>query len=156
MKNKGFTLIEFLIIVALIALLAIVAWVSLTGIRQKSRDTKRLNDMQSLYTAMKIVKDETGSFLNCCGPDFLGPVSQCTGEGAQYQLDNYIPAINLMNDPSGQELVCTLDIEKAPCNYNFIEISEQSYQVKFCLERGVKGYDRGCYLLSQDGLPLVD
>ena len=51
-KSKAFTLIELLIVIAIIGLLATVATISYTRIRQNSRDLKRVSDIKTIQTAL--------------------------------------------------------------------------------------------------------
>ncbi len=53
-KQKGFTLIEILVVVALIGFLASVVLVSLNVARIRSRDAKRLGDMSQLQKALEL------------------------------------------------------------------------------------------------------
>lgn len=48
MKNKGFSLIELLITIAIIGVIGTIAFVSLNGVREKARDTKRKNDIAQI------------------------------------------------------------------------------------------------------------
>lgn len=48
MKNQGFSLIEILVSIAIIGLLGTITFVSLGGVREKSRDTKRKNDIAQI------------------------------------------------------------------------------------------------------------
>lgn len=53
-KQKGFTLIEVLVVVAIIALLSSVALIALMSARQKSRDAKRVSDMVQMNTGLEL------------------------------------------------------------------------------------------------------
>ena len=53
-KNKGFTIIELLIVVAIIALLVTLVIVSLRGSRIDSRDSKRLADLKQIQNAIEL------------------------------------------------------------------------------------------------------
>ena len=48
MKNKGFSLIEILVSIAIIGLISTITFVALGGVREKSRDTKRKNDIAQI------------------------------------------------------------------------------------------------------------
>ncbi|MBL8029876.1 MAG: type II secretion system protein [Candidatus Doudnabacteria bacterium] len=53
-KNSGFTLIEILVVVAIIALLSSIALIGLMSAREKSRNVKRLGDMTQMNTALEL------------------------------------------------------------------------------------------------------
>lgn len=55
MKNnrKGFTLIEMLVVVAIIGLLSSVVVVGVGGAREKARDTKRIADVRQIQTYLE-------------------------------------------------------------------------------------------------------
>ncbi|MBI2278638.1 MAG: type II secretion system protein [Candidatus Brennerbacteria bacterium] len=55
MKNKqsGFTLIEMLVVVAIIGLLSSVVVIGVGGARQKARDTKRVADLRQIQTYLE-------------------------------------------------------------------------------------------------------
>ncbi len=53
-NNKGFTLIELLVVIAIIGLLASVVMSSLSNARTKARDTRRMQDLRQIQTALEM------------------------------------------------------------------------------------------------------
>lgn len=53
-KAHGFTLIELLVVISIIGLLASVVLVALNSARQKSRDAKRISDMNQMSKAFEL------------------------------------------------------------------------------------------------------
>lgn len=53
-NQKGFTLIELLVVIAIIGLLSSVILVGMNNARTKSRDARRLTDMQQVRSAMDL------------------------------------------------------------------------------------------------------
>lgn len=56
-KNRGFTLVEMLFVVAIIALLASAVIFSVQAGKKKARDTQRVSDLSQLQIAMRLYKD---------------------------------------------------------------------------------------------------
>jgi prepilin-type N-terminal cleavage/methylation domain-containing protein len=57
MKNKkGFTLFELLVSISIIAVMTAVAVVSFGGVSKKSRDTKRMADVEKIRLALEAAK----------------------------------------------------------------------------------------------------
>lgn len=53
-RNNGFTLIELLVVIAIIALLSTTVMASLNSARSKSRDAKRVAEIQEMQTALEL------------------------------------------------------------------------------------------------------
>jgi len=65
MKNlskKGFTLVELLVVISIIALLSTIAVVSLGSARAKARDTARIADMKQVSTALEQYYADQGGY----------------------------------------------------------------------------------------------
>ena len=58
MKQKGFTLIELMVVIAIIGILAGIVMVSLGGARANARDARRQSDIRQFNTAMELCYDD--------------------------------------------------------------------------------------------------
>jgi prepilin-type N-terminal cleavage/methylation domain-containing protein len=91
-KNKGFTLLEMLITVAIIALLSGIIMTSLTGSKAKSRDATRISGMGNIQLALELFYDKCQRYPNASS----GAVStsdSCTVNGNSYNILNFISKI---------------------------------------------------------------
>lgn len=57
---KGFTLVELLVVVAIIGLLAGIAVVSVNSVRVKARDAKRIADVKQIQNALELYNNTKG------------------------------------------------------------------------------------------------
>jgi prepilin-type N-terminal cleavage/methylation domain-containing protein len=62
--KKGFTLIEILIVVAIIAILASVVLVGLAPAQQSGRDARRLSDLREAQNALELYYNAKGVYPN--------------------------------------------------------------------------------------------
>ena len=61
-KNLGFTLIELLVVVAIIGLISSIAFASLSTARKKARDTRRIQDLYQIRTALEMYFNDKGYY----------------------------------------------------------------------------------------------
>lgn len=90
--RKAFTIVELLVSISIIALLASLVTVSLTGARRASRDSRRQTDVKAYSAAMEKYQLTTGSYFvrddGCNMPSVSN--SNCVGaEGLSYGRMNY-------------------------------------------------------------------
>ncbi len=60
--NKGFTLVELMIVITVIAILATIAVVSFTRVQKQARDTKRKGDLRALATGLQAYYTEKQAY----------------------------------------------------------------------------------------------
>ena len=66
-KEKGFTLIEMLVVIAIVGLLSSVVVVGLGGAREKARDARRLADLRSLQNQVELAYQTSTGYPSVSG-----------------------------------------------------------------------------------------
>ncbi len=61
-KNTGFTLIELMVSVAIIAMLTAIAMVTFSGANKKARDGRRKADLEKIRISLELYRQEVGSY----------------------------------------------------------------------------------------------
>jgi len=70
MKQKAFTLVELLMVLAIIALLTTLSFVSLGPVREKARDARRFQDMNQITKALQLYWIDNEYYpMRTCGPE---------------------------------------------------------------------------------------
>ena len=77
-NKKGFTLIELMVVVAIMGLLAALAVISLNNARQRARDARRISDIKQVQTALELYYLDNHEY-----PDSTGTIAEgkCISSG---------------------------------------------------------------------------
>lgn len=75
--KKAFTLIELLIVIAIIGVIVSISFVSFSNVRQKARDTQRIADIKLLQKSLEDYYRNEGSY-----PDSLTPGQSLVGSSS--------------------------------------------------------------------------
>jgi type IV pilus assembly protein PilA len=115
--NKGFTLVELLVVVAIMALLLSLVFVLFSSARAKSRDAKREAEIKSLQTALGIYVTNSGVY-----PVYTGPITGTDAMSSALLTSGAIP-----------------DIPKDPINsgnyvYTYDSTDGRTYTITYYLE----------------------
>lgn len=150
-KQKGFSVVEILVVVGIIGLLLTGLVLALNSKQKEIRDIKRVNDIQTLRNAIEVLKNEKGGYDQAkCD---LGIVSVCTGKSSD--LSRYLLRLNTLNDPVELNVACTKNdvCGNQTCNYALTKLSTDDYEIRFHLEKGVDGFNgAGCYVATPRGI----
>tara|TARA_B100000508_G_scaffold74920_1_gene58341 strand:- start:753 stop:1307 length:555 start_codon:yes stop_codon:yes gene_type:complete len=75
-RRSGFTLIEILVVIAVIGILAAVTLAFLGEGRERAKNRKALSDMKNIHTAMEVMFNQTGLYphkqISYCPPRVAG------------------------------------------------------------------------------------
>lgn len=101
MKQKGFTLVEIIIVVSIISILTSVSVFSYAEASKKARDKDRQADLRTLQAAVELYKQKNGRYpAGCKGPGVwsgqIGSVYACADGSNQYIVGiapGYIPKL---------------------------------------------------------------
>lgn len=96
---RGFTLIELLVVIAIIGLLSSVIFAALGPTRVKSRDLKRITDMNAIQKAIEMYNSDNGHYPNTNGnwtsmhaPAYMGnPIVNPAATNLTVALAPYLP-----------------------------------------------------------------
>ncbi len=144
MKNKrGFTLIEFLVIAAVIGLLLTLSIVALNQSRARARDARRVADIKKIQKALEMYYNNVSAF-----PPGTSLGSTITTNSVVY-LD-VIPTPPLPSD--GAACVGSKVYTYAARTFN--GISNGSYTLSYCLGSNTGGVPSGQNTASPSGIGL--
>lgn len=104
--QRGFTLMEILVVIALLGILITVGLGSFKSSQQKSRDTRRKSDLRAISIALEAYYSDKGQYPNDaldgkimgCGTN---DQSECPWEGEFSDKNGTIYMVKLPGDPSG-------------------------------------------------------
>lgn len=74
-NKKGFTLVELLVVITIIAILSVIGITVFTGVQKNARDARRRADIESISKAFEITYSGA-AYRPLTAADFSGPVPQ--------------------------------------------------------------------------------
>lgn len=119
MKSKGFTIVELLIVIVIIAILATLAIFSYTAVRDRAENTKTMNSVAAYARAIYAYAATNGSYPNfnypCLGKVMLcGNMTDATGACNSVGNATYVAGFDeaiatnatSLPEPSRQQMDC--------------------------------------------------
>ena len=92
-NNKGFTILEILVVLAIASMILSFVLVSIARAKQKSRDSRRESDIKQIQNALALYVANTGAYPQCALEAVLGSVGD-NGAGQLLVDAKVIPAVS--------------------------------------------------------------
>lgn len=116
LKNRGFTLVELLISISIIAILSVVLSVSFSKVQKNGRDQRRISDLKAIQSAAEQYYLLSGSYPNS--------VNYYRSTSPAWTVNNQIVLQHFPDDPKNT----------SPYVYNVTGVNSTSYCVCATME----------------------
>lgn len=116
-KNKGFTLIEVLVVVAIIGILTAILVANYNDARKNSRDKIRKSDLKSMQLAMELYKAQTDAYptsLSSLAPTYI-PQVPTDPSGSAYNLTSNGSSYKIWTSSVESQYITSFSDEFARC-----------------------------------------
>lgn len=117
-RSKGFTLIELLVVIAIIGILSTLAIIALGSARQKSRDAKRLADVNQVIKALELYYNDANSY----------PTIITSGQPISFGSTTYLSAVPSNPVPRNEGNCPNKDYQ-----YGYAPTLSVQYSLSYCL-----------------------
>ncbi len=141
-NEKGFTLVELLVVISIIGLLSTLAVVALGSARERARDAKRIADVKQIQTALELFYNDNNAY-----PE--EPTAITLGEGTD--------PVTLTSDGfiAGGSEVYMQTVPAPPYpddeDYSYISSDGTTYTITFKLEGPAAGFSDGATIEATPG-----
>jgi prepilin-type N-terminal cleavage/methylation domain-containing protein len=131
--KKGFTMIELLVVATILAVLAAGAMVSYSSVNVKSRNSKRLSDLEQLRSALEMFRADSGNYVigtwtnlsALTGPNYIDKLPTDPKSGYTYYYSSANPGstyficaiVEGSSIPAGSCPAATCPVNSPPYNY---------------------------------------
>lgn len=162
--RSGFTIVEVLVTIVIIGTLAMIAFVSYSGVVNRARSTSLSSDLNKAYDKLNLFKLDYGRFpdtVNCANPESSTNICLefTSGNSFTYTSNNYTGTwkygLSVRNSVNSSRI--TSDSKAAiDCPYNFIVVpGSATYGTeKFCIMKyEARAYDGSTPISQAEGLP---
>jgi len=152
-KRAGFTLVELLIVIAIIGILAAIVLVNLNSSRSQTRDVRRVADIRQILTAMQLYFNDNSGYPGPDIPSLTGPTPDDGDPDWTTYLSRWPIAPVPPDNPKGVSTCTGTGIGTGNNQYTYTQLNNGSeYNVTFCLGSQVGNYPPGLHSLSSGGI----
>jgi len=128
-KQKGFTIVELLIVIVVIGILAAITIVAYNGIQQRGRDAQRKSDISTMAKALELYYIDKGSYPPGSGSTSINSGWSTTADASwanlAIALQDYIKP--LPRDPISKQMGVGAFPWNDPQGYNYSYVATSAY-----------------------------
>lgn len=130
-RQSGFTIVELLIVIVVIAILAAISIVAYNGIQERARDSQRAQDVKTIAKAMELFYTDKGYYPNSTtytpGSATINSSWATTADVSWANLENQLKPY-LSGLPKDPVSTPSVDIRNNNSGYNYqIFVNQSSY-----------------------------
>ena len=156
-KTNGFTIVELLIVIVVIAILAAITIVAYNGIQQRAKNTKTISATTAWIKALKLYNADTGTWpVNSClgtATTYVGENAQCWDGSSWVVVPSFVssvqPYMNSQPEPDPTNLYSPGDVGSPKRGALFYNASATDKQVYMMLSNTSSCPSMGVEFVSQ-------
>jgi len=128
-KDKGFTIVELLIVIVVIGILAAITIVAFNGIQQRGRDAQRKSDIASITKALELYYIDNGEFPLANGSTTINSSWSTTADASWQNFKTIIAAYmkSVPADPSNTSGLPSVNSSTAGYSYDYYVFRNSTY-----------------------------
>lgn len=149
-KSKGFTLVELLVVIAVIGILSSIVLVGYNGTRGQARDAKRISDLQNILKDIVVKQGFSSVSLGCTNPTGTNLITNCTLLTA-YRDPGTTPTTQCNKGPFPAPARCQYTVFNPTSN----ALATDNFEICAYLEKGTGPYSQGNVQINSNNPAVV-
>lgn len=127
-KEKGFTMVELLVVIFIITIIAVSALISLRGTLESARHSKKMSALRQAESAAEVYKSRHGSYYNFCEHDDIKRIEEEMKEIQEIEGGDFSFSCKVFKeDPENYCVVMELPGGGSLCASSIKRLEEYSY-----------------------------
>jgi prepilin-type N-terminal cleavage/methylation domain-containing protein len=127
-KEKGFTMVELLVVVFIIGVIAVTALISLRSTLDSARHSKKMSALRQAESAAEVYKSRHGSYYNFCGGGDIAKIKEDIREAQEDGGEEFSFSCKVFeDDPHNYCIVVELPEGGSLCTSSTKKLEEYSY-----------------------------